>query len=413
MKHTISVLSLALGLTSSIQAQNIQEIQLKNGSILYGYIQHVENDGRMIIATDSAIINGNKDSVTVVRTEPYDLGTIPEWRGWAESNQAIVTVKNRPSLELSEIRIKGQAPVNQVRVIEEGETVRYFEKRKRLYNKTWDDIYQIRSERRNRAILSGIKRTYVLKDGSSYTGEYRGESPTTLQLYMDKGKIRSFKIDDVVKYVYSGINESQPLYEQSQLLDIIKRRDYSEIKGVIIEENYTSSKDTENYIRLLEENGSTQTIYMSDILETSKCYNPKCNLLRDVLLNNGEVMIADTLQKAHKVTEEKGFMKIKTPPKITTLKKQAGGKYKLTVYYRHDADHNRPLFRLVRLGFIEEHKEKIYVFDYKEMATAELREVKRETTVNGTTHAIFNIEQKGVYALYDAQGKEAYVIGIQ
>ena len=71
-------------------------------------------------------------------------------------------------------------------------------------------------------------------------------------------------------YVFKPINPNQSLFEQSPLIDIVKTANQAEYRGVIIEQNYSSKKDNENYVLISLESGAIQSVKVSDIIETMK-----------------------------------------------------------------------------------------------------------------------------------------------
>ena len=54
-----------------------------------------------------------------------------------------------------------------------------------------------------------------------------------------------------------------------------------------------------------------------------------------------------------------------------------------------------------------------YGFTYKDLVNTTIRASKTETSVNRTTRAEYSVNDKGIYALYDAKGKKAIPLKVE
>ena len=230
-----------------------------------------------------------------------------------------------------------------------------------------------------------------------------------LTLYLNNGIRQSFNINDVVKYTFRPINPNQDIFAQSELLNIVKTKNGAETKGIIIEQNYTSNKDTENYFLVQQQSGAIQSIKLSDIIETRKEENPNYSPKFDILLKEGDVVINRQEVVQIKVKDINNEIVLDSISEKVVINYDQNNNTKLTVEYRNANGTNTEAFQVVKVGKRYDKKEKkdVYGFSYRELVNATIRPVSLETSVNHTTKAEYIIGGKGLFALYDAKNKKA------
>ena len=264
---------------------------MKDGSVLSGYIQKQDGDGNLTFHSDEARICLVSKNATISNEKNYSVKDLSKaWIDWAEKNDEFEGVGDNRTLFLADVTSKTKS-VTRVKILERGEVVKYLEMTPNTYQISWKDVISIKGERRSKTALSGLNRIYQMKSGMEFEGQYAEENDSMLILYLNNGVRQSFKINDVVKYTFRPINPNQDIFAQSELLDVIKTKNGAETKGIIIEQNYTSNKDTENYFLVQQQSGAIQSIKLSDISETRKEENPKYDPKFDILLKEGEVVI--------------------------------------------------------------------------------------------------------------------------
>lgn len=387
----------AIGGTEAIV---VQKALLKNGSVLYGYIQQQDGTGKLMFHTDSAIISidSRRTNLFEQKASPDHLCDIVFLRD---------TVASDPKTMTFEDYLRGsQRKVSNVRLLEKGARIKYLEKNPNTYVVTWKDVVYVQIPSRQSTALSGIDRTCKMKDGKIYEGQYVEETEHLQKLYLADGLVQSFKIDDVVKYTYHAINPNQDIFVQSELLDIIKTTKMGEIKGVIIEQNYEGKTDADNFFEIQTESKGISTIKVSDIVEVRKEENPKFNPKFDVLLKVGEVMINRQKASYVNVTETNDFLQLDS---IGNFEVAFGkdSQAKLTIEYRVADGAKVEAFQLVKVTKKTIKKSDIYGFTYKDLVNAVYTPSGIETSVNHTTKADYSVNGEGIYALYDAKAKKA------
>jgi hypothetical protein len=409
MKKILSIMVAALAIAGSAEAVIVQKIYLKDGSVLSGYIQKQDDNGNLTIHSDVAEICLKSSQATISNEKNYTEGELDKnWVEWAEKNEAFEGTGNQRTLYLADVTSKSKT-VAKVKIIERGELVRYLEMSPDIYTIPWKDVLAIKGEKRCKTALSGINRIFQLKSGMEFEGQYAEETDSLLTLYLNNGIRQSFKINDVIKYTFRPINPNQDIFAQSELLNIVKTKNGNETKGIIIEQNYTSAKDSENYFLVQQPSGAIQSIKVSDILETRKEENPKFDPKFDVLLKEGEVLINRQEVVMTGITEKGENSVLDSLSEKVVIKKDPQNNTRVTVEYRNANGANIEAYQVVKVNKIENKKEKktMYGVSYRDLVNSTIRPVSIETSVNHTTKAEYIVGGQGTFALYDAKNKKA------
>ena len=409
MKKILSIMVAALAIAGSAEAVIVQKIYLKDGSVLSGYIQKQDDNGNLTIHSDVAEICLKSSQATISNEKNYTVGELDKnWVEWAEKNEAFEGTGNQRTLYLADVTSKSKT-VAKVKIIERGELVRYLEMSPDIYTIPWKDVLAIKGEKRCKTALSGINRIFQLKSGMEFEGQYAEETDSLLTLFLNNGIRQSFKINDVIKYTFRPINPNQDIFAQSELLNIVKTKNGNETKGIIIEQNYTSAKDSENYFLVQQPSGAIQSIKVSDILETRKEENPKFDPKFDVLLKEGEVLINRQEVVMTGITEKGENSVLDSLSEKVVIKKDPQNNTRVTVEYRNANGANIEAYQVVKVNKIENKKEKktIYGVSYRDLVNSTIRPVSIETSVNHTTKAEYIVGGQGTFALYDAKNKKA------
>lgn len=409
MKKIASFIILALAFASSAQAVIVQKIYMKDGSVLSGYIQKQDDNGNLTFHSDIAEICLKSKDVTISNEKNYTVNELDKaWVDWAEENEAFEGAGNNRTLYMADVTSKSKT-VSRVKIIERGELVRYLQMTPDVYLIAWKDVMAIKGEKRSKTALSGINRIFQLKSGMEFEGEYAEETDSLLTLYLNNGIRQSFKINDVIKYTFRPINPNQDIFAQSELLNIVKTKNGNETKGIIIEQNYTSNSDTENYFLVQQQSGAIQSIKLSDIVETRKEENPKFDPKFDVLLKEGDVLINRQEVFITSISEKGENNVLDSLSEQVVIKKDPQNNTRVTVEYRNANGANVEAYQVVKVNKIENKKEKktVYGVSYRDLVNSTIRPVSIETSVNHTTKAEYIVGGQGVFALYDAKNKKA------
>lgn len=440
-----------------------QKVILKDGSVLYGYLQQQDGKGSLTICTDSALINVSEQKINNITPSTIAKENLPEtWKVWAEAHDAYDVLNGKQTLALSKVVFKKDASVNQptsaVKVLEEGAVVKYLELTPGVYDVKWKEVLNIEAEPRPKTALSGIDRAYKLKSGQTVKGQYAGETEETLKLYVDK-IVKSFNVNDVVKYEYFPINPDQNIFEQSELLDVVKTRNGGKTSGVIVEQNYEGKTNAEHFFKIQTgpDKALTTEVKVADIVEVSKIenkegYKPKF----DILLNEGDVYVNRLQASPMNVKDiEKGsVLLIDSVYNDLRLQLGADGLLKVIVEYRVKGYDGVEIFKLIRLSDPKADKDskkdkkkdsrkdskkdkakdskkdkskgkkkdskkdsdiavRSYTFSYKDIVEHDYRATSIETSVNHTTKVEYTVDRKGTFVLYDSKAKKAITFTVE
>lgn len=430
IKNIIAFSFLVVSGVVSTHATIVQTVRLKNGSILNGYIESQDRKDNICFKTENATICLSGTNVSITE-QVYKLDELSkDWIGWAESNGAFFGTGNYRTLTLNEVlflgeddtieadsvasdndvetgsfenTIRAKSNVNKVKIIEKGSVLKYVEMYPNTYRFNWSEVEFITSAKRPKSILSGIDRVYQLKNGQEVTGQYAGESYNTLSIYNVNGTVETYNINDVVKYLYKGINPNQTIFEQSKLLDVVKTKTGT-YRGVIVERNFT---DNANYLVIQQNNASSQIIKFKDVISYSKEENPDYSEIDDIILEEGEMVINRMHIDTVSVIMSDSKVLLSRIGDCTKIKRE-GNVTKVFVEFnipRHSSADN---LLLVKLTKFEEKKDAVYGFSTDIFKMNKISPVKIETSVNSTTKVSYDIYQKGVYAVYDFETKSAF-----
>lgn len=439
----IFVAFVALFVMTAANAVVVQKMVLKNGTVLCGYIQQQDGNGTMTFHSDNAIVCVDSYIVSInddVRSENSLDGN---WKEWAEENDAYVnrnganelvlnnlsfhrydnpndTVayvsKNKDEWGFEDYLAETGKVIRGVKVLERGVKVKYVELTPNTYVVSWNDIFSIKADRRPKNALSGMDRVYQLKSGLTVEGQYAEETLNTMGLYLKGGLTQTFNLDDVVKFNLRPVNVNQDIFEQSELIDVIRRKNGGELRGLIIEQSQTSGKNAEKYFLIRQPNGTMESVLVSTIAELRKEENPQFKPKFDVILKKGETMLNGTMAKSVRVKEtEEGLVLDSIINNVTVLIPAASSVGNVVLQYRQPNGGNAEQYQLakVQTQTVKKKKNVYAVFSYKDLAAASSRPVSVETSVNNTTRAEYKVSAVGVYALYDARTKTAITFEVK
>ncbi len=435
---------LALVASFVITAANavvVQQMVLKNGTVLYGYIQQQDGNGTMTFHTDKAIVSVDNFIVSINDDVRSENSLDDKWKEWAEDNDAYASrngvnelvlnnlsfhkydnpndsvayiSKNKDDWGFEDYLAETGKVIRGVKVLERGVKVKYVELTPNTYVVSWNDVFSIKADRRPKNALSGIDRVYQLKSGLTVEGQYAEETLNTMGLYLKGGMTQTFNLDDVVKFNLRPLNSTQDIFEQSEVIDVIRRKNGGELRGLIIEQSQTSGKNAEKYFLIRQPNGTTESVLVSAIAELRKEENPQFKPKFDVILKSGETMLNGTMAKSVKVKEtEEGLVLDSIISDITVLIPAASSVESVVLQYRQPNGGNAEQYQLAKVQTVKRKKDVCSVFSYKDLAAASSRPVSVETSVNNTTRAEYKVSAPGVYALYDARTKTAITFEVK
>lgn len=284
-----SILCFALGAQSysSTFAQNVEQIFMKSGSVVEGYISE-QNPGKYItINTQKAVIVASCDSLASQKTETVPFESLnEEWKTWAQANKKIIESNGQKQLELSQLVFKN-SEYNNVYLLEKGAMLKFLDLTPNSYTFKWGDMHRtVKNQRPNNAV-SGLKEILVLNDNTQVQGQIIEQFPgENLKIISDEGEVLTFKFDQVVQIKTQQINEKLGLWKQIHLLDKIQLKGQdTPLVGFI------SSRTLGKEFVMDFEDGTQRTIPQNQVKSYAKMPNPLYVALTDKELKEGEILL--------------------------------------------------------------------------------------------------------------------------
>lgn len=396
-------------------AQDNQKVILKDGSELVGYISRQRPGENLTFTTKRAEIMVNAENVKSIVDHQVSVNNLSnEWKLWADKNDALMGNGDNAYLVLSDI-ITTKGTVNHVRILERGVKVKYLELIPNNYSLSWDTIARINVAPRHKLQLTGINRKYKLRSGLEYEGQYVEEIPgKTLSLLQDNGVTLVFNRDEVLKDNRYKINPNQTLFEQSDLIDIVQLKNGKSHKGIIFERNYSDADTISNdYLLIQSENGSIQSINLSDVLEYRKEPNPIYEPLTDVCLDDGEFMVNRNRVKPQTIKEFKNIIRFDIDS-VKLVIPRGNTSTEIVVESKFADEIQSSQLKLVKVNVYYEKKTKdnIYGLTYEDIVKNAIQPQAVETSINNTTKIVFSVKDNGIYSLYNSLKKDAILFRI-
>lgn len=406
MKVTKALLfgfALIAGLATA-SAQDNLTVVLKDGTELTGYISRQRPGENFTFTTSKAtVLLPHNDVKSIIDSDVRVSSLSPEWREWADKNDAYDGMGDSRTLTLSDI-ITTNGSINRVRILEKGAKVRYLELTPNSFSLPWDTIEVVKADKRPKLMLSGVNRRYKLASGMEYEGQYVEEVPgQTMSLLRDNGVVEVFNTEDVMKDNRFKINPNQTLLEQSDLIDIVQLKNGGTHRGVIFERNYSDSDEiTNDYLLIQLENGSTMSINLADIVEYRKEKNPQYRPLTDIVLADNQAAINRNVIRWQPAKEVSGIVTVDTDS--LSLNITPGSHQVITAEFHMDNAKAQQL-KLIRIRKYQDKKAKshYYGFTFEDMVKNAILQKSVETSVNGISKIEYTIPTgaTGIYGVYD------------
>ena len=287
VKYSVLGLVLATAYFGTATAQNVEQIYMKSGSVVEGYIAEQKPGKHISIQTIKATIVANSDSLQNRIIEKIPLASLPkEWREWAESNNKLVDNNGTKHLELSTLEFNNSKYSN-VYLLEKGSIIKFLDLTPNQYKFVWGDMYRTVKTPRPNNLFSSLKEVLVLNDNSKVEGQIIEQYPgKDLKIAAEGGDILSFKFSQVKQIITEKLTDKLDLWSQIQLLDkITVKGESSELVGFI------SSRTLGKELVFNFEDGRSRTIPQNQITSYAKIPNDKYVAVYDKVLKEGEILL--------------------------------------------------------------------------------------------------------------------------
>lgn len=389
----------------TVSAQNIEQIYMKSGSVVEGYIAEQNPGKHLIIQATKATIVANSDSLKDKITERILAENLPpEWKEWAEENNKYIDNAGVKQLELVTLEFKNSV-YSKVFILEKGSLVKFIDLSPNRYTFKWGDMYRTVKSERPDNLFSGLKEVVVLADGSTVDGQIIEQFPgKDLKIVTDKNEVLSYKFDQVKQINTEKLNPKMDLWPQVQLLDKISvKGEDSDLVGFI------SSRTLGKELVIEFENGNKRTIPQNQILSYAKIPNEKYIAVYDKVIKEGEILLDG--KPAY-------FVPLKTVGQYLVLDSIVSAHNTVgdTIYVEANLGGAN-----VPVTLVKAHVENVAfangkrkweipcpVITYQDLVQSHV-EIKKEATPLGNLKVSFVVKEVGDYVLY-MQGKEEYIV---
>ena len=419
MKMRIFIYAFLLCICASAKAQVVQTLNLKNGSVLYGFTKNQKPGSNIIFSSEKAIIVMEGKSVKEIIPRKVGYKTLSdEWKHWAEENEVLYGLGDSREMTLSTVVDASGRTVSDVYILEKGQHVKYAEFSRRDYSLDWSDIVSIEYAKRPNTLLSGVNRSLTVKSGNmskTVIGQCLKEIPgVSTYLLEEDGVVESFDMNDIIKDNSIKNNPNQSIFEQSPLLDEIQMKNGSVYKGIVTERNY---EENLNYFLITSLNGDveyTTSLKMADVAEFRKLPNPDFKQVFDILLRPGDLVVNRNEVEKVKLTESNDKFEIKPDMKRLDLKRK-GASLDLDVESNFKNNRDVQNYLLIRTHKITNDKKKTdyYEFSYADMIKSSLSPNEIVTSMNNTTKLSYFVNSPALYVLFNKETKEAVLINVE
>lgn len=406
--NTLSKL-LALGAIAigpgMLMAQNVEQIHMKSGSIVEGYIAEQKPGKHIAIQTSKATIVVNSDSLQNREIKSFPLESLSnEWRDWAEKNNKYVENNGVKQLELSTL-VFNNSKYSNVYILEKGSIIKFLDLTPNQYKFVWGDMYRTVKNTRPENLFSGLKEVLILNDDSKVSGQIIEQYPgKDLKIVNDMGEVLSFKFNQVKQIRTEKLTDNLSLWSQIQLLDKITiKGESSELIGFI------SSRTLGKELVFEFEDGSRRTIQQNQITSYAKIPNEKYREVYDKVLKDGEILLN---------SNEAYFVTLEIRGQYLLMGDIVSAQYSVGEEVCLEAklsDVNTPITlvkaHVENIGYNNGKKIEDYywpVITYQDLVQSQVP-INRETTPLGNIKVSFDLKEAGDYVLH-IQGKNEYIV---
>ena len=157
IKYSILSFCLVFLLTGASVAQNIDQIYMKSGSVVEGYISEQIPGKYITIQTIKATIVVNSDSLRNSFIEKVPLDSLcEEWQVWAIENGRYVDDNGIKQIEMAKLEFQN-CSYSGVYLLEKGSLIKFLDLSPGRYRFVWGDMYRTVKSKRPENLFSGLK----------------------------------------------------------------------------------------------------------------------------------------------------------------------------------------------------------------------------------------------------------------
>lgn len=380
-------------------AQSFEQIHLKDGSVLEGYICEQIPGKSISVQTSKATIKANSDSLLSSSERQIMVADLPsEWKKWVMAQSATMS-----QVALSTLKFKN-SEYTDVLVTENGSIIEFTSLTNRVYTLPWSKVSKTVKQQRQQGVVSGIEDVIIFKDGSRQAGQITEQIPgKTIKILLGDNNSTTVNSSLVATLESQPISEELTIIEQTPLLDRIY------VKGNDTPyEGFITRRQMGKELTITTLDGKEETIPLSNITRYGKYRNPEYKVISDRQLAKGEVILNGDEKGAWfaPLKSENGYFILDEASAIAkrgdeiiveaNLENQSGAIY-LIKAYRKDIPVTGSKKTIAR-----------DVFTYQDLVELALP-INRSQTPLGNTKVSFKVPDAGDYIL-SIQGYQGFIV---
>ena len=404
MRKIVSILLFLMILFNlSANAEQKSTIVLKNGSALVGNIIVQRPGTDIIVAAISARLIIEESNIVSKREKKVKYESLPrEWKRWALESKALLGNADGRYIVLYDIKTKNDNFTNLAKVEQnEMPKVSYVQVEPQNYKLVWSDVNDIRKIVPKNQTENTIEDEVVTTKGKNYVGVIISQQIGKKITIKTSSSTVDIPVTDIKETMKFSVPRTTSLYKLAGYVNTIVLNDGSTKEGIIKSQHY-GKKDKEQYVVLQKENGTSEQILISKVMEFRTDYkkqNVETYKSGYVYVNEFHIQKAKTRTEGDKVAfiDKKVFA---FPEGITTTFKAVGAKF-------------QGAWRLIALeNLLMQNGEDTQGYD------AEIRKNNVVTPtatdlVGGISSISFTYLSPGFYALVNEAETEKYIIKIK
>lgn len=404
MRKIVSILLFLMILFNlSANAEQKSTIVLKNGSALVGNIIVQRPGTDIIVAAISARLIIEESNIVSKREKKVKYESLPrEWKRWALESKALLGNADGRYIVLYDIKTKNDNFTNLAKVEQnEMPKVSYVQVEPQNYKLVWSDVNDIRKIVPKNQTENTIEDEVVTTKGKNYVGVIISQQIGKKITIKTSSSTVDIPVTDIKETMKLSVPRTTSLYKLAGYVNTIVLNDGSTKEGIIKSQHY-GKKDKEQYVVLQKENGTSEQILISKVMEFRTDYkkqNVETYKSGWVYVNEFHIQKAKTRMEGDKVAfiDKKVFA---FPEGITTTFKAVGAKF-------------QGAWRLIALENIP-----MQNGEYTQGYDAEIRKNNVVTPtatdlVGGISSISFTYLSPGFYALVNEAETEKYIIKIK
>lgn len=392
---------LICSISNKIAAQNYEQVYMKNGSVIEGYICEQVPGKAISLSSVKATVVVNSDSLQSCSARQVNINELSSvWQSWVKEQPNI----NKEAIKLTTLRFV-TTEYKDVCVIEEGSLMKFVDLAPKNYIFGWNEIFKTIKTLRSNNQYSGIEDVLVLQNGTQYAGQIMEQYPgKNIKIQTNENNIVTVNMAQVAQIESNPYNLKLDLFQQTPLLDkVYVKGQNAPIIGFI------TKRVTNKDLTIQKKNGEAKVIPLKQVLKYQKVPNENYVAVRDRELAEGEILLNGKsawfapleMVDSYIILGEDVSAQVAVGDTITIEAKfsnVANSVSMVKAYRKNIAESDKKAKEAVMRD----------VFTYQDLVERCLP-FSRTISPLGNTKIQFRVERPGDYAL-SVQGKKGYIV---